>query len=75
MEIPIYENMPYELTIEETGNHDFEIFHDLEGVRKYYNGGGNGQLYTQVDAGMDVVYLRGYHLVNRTGVYIIVVPT
>ena len=29
----------------------------------------NRQIYTQIDAGMDRVYLKGKHFVNRTGIY------
>jgi hypothetical protein len=31
-----------------------------------------GVLYTQVDADDDVVYVKGNHLVNRTGVYAVI---
>lgn len=33
-----------------------------------------GTVYTQVDAGQDVVYLKGRVRVNRTGIYA-VIPT
>ena len=36
-----------------------------------------GQLYTQVDADNKdtIAYLRGHHLVNRTGYWVVVKPT
>ena len=34
-----------------------------------------GQLYTQVDSGMDREYVRGNELVNRTGEWIVIKPT
>jgi len=33
-----------------------------------------GQVYTQVDGEDDRFYEKGFHLVNRTGVYAVVVP-
>lgn len=31
-----------------------------------------GQIYTQVDGDNDVVYSRGVHYVNRTGIYAVI---
>ena len=33
-----------------------------------------GQVYTQVDGDDDRYYKKGFHLVNRTGVYAVLVP-
>jgi hypothetical protein len=46
-----------------------ELVDDLDWAKEFAASNG-GQVYTQVDADNDrVVYLRGVHLVNRTGVY------
>lgn len=31
----------------------------------------NGILYTQLDSGNSIVYAKDYHVVNRTGVYLV----
>ena len=34
----------------------------------------NGQIYTQVDSEEDRVYVKGAHIINRTGIYGILTP-
>jgi hypothetical protein len=55
----------------------FKSFEDLSKALAYEKKHG-GKLYTQIDIegkaedGNDIVYLRGSHLVNRTGLWIVV---
>ena len=66
---------PEELSIEEVDNlEDFEYYglKDLEQALRWSKKLG-GMLYTQVDSGMDRVYLKGNHLVNRTGIYLVLI--
>lgn len=49
----------------------FEIFQDLMKARNFAEKN-RGQIYTQVDGDTDVVYSKGIHYVNRTGVYAVI---
>lgn len=66
---------PDQLTIRQADRFkDFESFYELEEAMAYAAKTG-GQVYTQVDSGGDYpdrLYSKGVHLVNRTGVYIVV---
>jgi len=75
---------PDELTVDEVhqmvneGNWlEFETFSELDAAKHFQDSLGatlserQAQVYTQVDAEGDVVYLRGEHLVNRAGVYLV----
>jgi len=58
--------------IEEFGDR-LEIFFSQEEANEFAQRAG-GQAYTQLDSDLsdDVVYDKGWHLVNRTGVYAVV---
>ena len=49
----------------------FEIFDDLIKAKNYAEKD-KGQIYTQVDGDADVVYSKGIHYVNRTGIYAVI---
>lgn len=55
----------------------FETFDEIEVAKTFRDAleksisGRKAQLYTQVDADEDVVYDKGVHFVNRTGVYLV----
>jgi len=52
----------------------YEHFKTFENSRnaKYYADKIGGHLYTQVDAGMTVSYVKGFTFVNRTGIYLVI---
>lgn len=82
MKVPIHSDYPVELSIEDADKFaHFKGFEDeIEAIK--YSKKTTGQMYTQVDCdceydeskGMDntVAYLRGHHVVNRTGYWIVV---
>lgn len=53
------------------GYKTFRIFQDVKKAHDYAKKTG-GQIYTQVDGDDDVLYSKGIHYVNRTGVYAVV---
>lgn len=60
---------PDELTCDQMGRYKtFRIFQDARKADIYAKKI-HGQIYTQVDGDTDVVYSKGIHYVNRTGVY------
>lgn len=63
---------PKLLTIRKTD--EYEHFKTFENSRnaKYYADKIGGHLYTQVDAGMTVSYVKGFTFVNRTGIYLVI---
>ena len=76
---------PEEITSEELDNlydsgeiRDYETFCSLEDARSFINAFKRGlsdrdiELYTQIDSEGGTVYLRGEHVVNRTGVYLVI---
>lgn len=63
---------PESLTFDQSDRYAWDYSgENIESARRVEKRTG-GQLYTQVDAGMDRAYLRGEHFVNRTGRYIVV---
>lgn len=63
---------PDELTCDQMcGYKVFKIFQDVRKAHGYSKKI-SGQIYTQVDGDTDVVYSKGIHYVNRTGVYAVV---
>jgi hypothetical protein len=63
---------PDEMTCDQMGRYKtFRIFQDVK-IAYGYAKKTNGQIYTQVDGDTDVVYSKGIHYVNRTGVYAVI---
>jgi hypothetical protein len=80
VKVRIDKRMPGVLTMTQADMIEkFKGFEDELRANRYANKT-KGQLYTQVDVerakdGRDVAYLRGYHLVNRTGYWVVVKPS
>jgi hypothetical protein len=72
--VPIHKDYPEDLTMDQAD--EFSVFHsfDSEAAALKKAKKIDGQLYTQVDVegSEGVMYMRGHHLVNRTGWYIVV---
>jgi len=63
--------LPDVMSIRKADTMGWTMFEDRNQAVKWAKKTG-GQIYTQVDAGMDRVYVKGLAVVNRTGVYIVV---
>ncbi len=60
---------PDEMTCDRMcGYKTFRIFEDVKKAKGYAEKT-RGEIYTQVDGDEDVVYSKGIHYVNRTGIY------
>lgn len=73
MKSPSKNNIEYpdEMTCDQMGHYKtFRIFQDIEKALNYTKEI-SGQIYTQIDGDNDVVYSKGVHYVNRTGVYML----
>jgi hypothetical protein len=63
---------PDELTCDQMGCYKtFKIFQDVKKAWSYAKKT-HGEIYTQVDGDDDVVYSKGLHYVNRTGIYAVI---
>lgn len=64
-------------TLKKYGVSDYETFDELETAKKFMELFKQGlserdiEIYTQVDGDRRTYYLRGIHVVNRTGVYLV----
>lgn len=56
---------------EQRGELSFDVFYSEEEAKRSMAKKG-GEIYTQVDSGMDRAYVRGWAYVNRTGMYAVV---
>jgi len=64
-------DLPDALTINELDTLDSFTFSKLKSALDFIEMN-EGQLYTQVDAGVDRAYSKGNCFVNRTGIYAVV---
>jgi len=63
---------PDEMNCDQMGHYKiFRIFQDVKKADSYAKKM-QGQIYTQVDGDTDVVYSKGIHYVNRTGIYAVI---
>jgi hypothetical protein len=63
---------PDELTCDQMWRYKtFRVFQDMKNAWNYAEKT-RGQIHTQVDGDTDVVYSKGIHYVNRTGVYAVI---
>lgn len=63
---------PDEMTCDQMGHYKtFRIFQDVKKAWSYAEKT-CGQIYTQIDGDIDVVYSKGIHYVNRTGIYAVI---
>ncbi|MEM3143170.1 MAG: hypothetical protein QXW91_00875 [Candidatus Nitrosotenuis sp.] len=63
---------PDEMTCDQMGRYKtFRIFQDAKKAWTYAKKT-DGQIYTQVDGDIDVVYSKGIHYVNKTGIYAVI---
>jgi hypothetical protein len=63
---------PDEMTCDQMGRYKtFRIFQDAKRAMGYAEKA-HGEIYTQVDGDIDVVYSKGIHYVNRTGIYAVI---
>lgn len=73
IKVPILNGYPDELSFDESDNYDIIYTGDNEIEAIQISEQKSGQMYTQVDAENEDggIYLRGHHIVNRTGIYIV----
>ncbi len=63
---------PNELDIDQLDAYsELHLFDNLQEAKLCATNTG-GQIYTQVDSDPDILYSKGIHLINRTGIYAVI---